>query len=464
MTDTRLADPGNFRPVATESTLSGLSVSGTIPPELNGALIRNGPNPQFPEPQTHWFLGDGMLHTFVLENGRARYRNRWVRTPKFLAERKAGHCLPSNGFAAAANERAPGPLPDTGTANTNIIRHAGRLLALEEGHLPMEVAHSTLEAIGYCDFGAALSGPFTAHPKVDPRTRELLFFGYNASGPFSKMLSFGSIGQDGKVDHLRTFEAPYSSMVHDFMVTENYVLFPILPLTGSMERARTGGPPYAWEPELSSWLGVLDRRNPGSEIRWFNSGPCYVFHVMNAWEEDAVLHADVMQYEQPPLFPRADGVKPESASGARLCRWTVSPDGEATTFARRYTDVVAGEFPRIDDRFAGIKNRHGWYVSTGGAAAAGNGNGLVHVDHRNDSRIVHLVRDGDSVSEPVFVPRSADAPEGDGWLLAIVTRGAEQRSDLEIFAATDLASGPVATIHLPCRVPAGFHGNWISAA
>lgn len=189
-----------------------------------------------------------------------------------------------------------------------------------------------------------------------------------------------------------------------------------------------------------------------------------MFHVMNAWEEGAVLHADVMQYEHPPLFPRADGAKPESSSGARLCRWMVSPDSAARTFCRRYTDVITGEFPRIDDRFAGIKNRHGWYVSTGDASAPGSGSGLVHVDLQNGSRTIHLAPHGDTVSEPVFVPRHAEASEGDGWLLTIVTRGIQRRSDLEIFAATDLSSGPVASVNLPCRVPAGFHGNWIPAA
>jgi carotenoid cleavage dioxygenase len=458
------ADPGNLLPIDFEVDLPSLRVSGELPRELNGTFLRNGPNPRFSEPKSHWFLGDGMLHAFELNDGRARYSNRWVRTPKWKAESEAGRPLLYGGFGGGNAGVSVEPVPDSGTANTNIIRHGARLLALEEGHLPMEIDPASLLATGYCDFEGRLSGPFTAHPKVDPVTGELLFFGYNAAGPFSKTLSFGTIASDGRVTSRHTFEAPFASMVHDFMVTPNHVLFPILPLSGSLARARSGRPPYAWEPELGSWLGALRRDSPEAGIRWFRSEACYVFHVMNAWEEGSLLQADVMQYEAAPLFPRADGRPSEGPTGARLARWTVDLDGSSDRFTRRYTEGPAGEFPRIDERFAGRANRFAWYAGSNRDAPAGTGNGLVQVDHSTGGRHVRRLPTGDTVSEPVFVPRSVDAAEGDGWLLAVVTRGAERRSDVEIHIAGDLALGPVATIHLPHRVPAGFHGNWLPTA
>jgi len=167
----------NLAPIPMECDAPFLKVEGELPRELNGTLYRNGPNPQFDAPGAHWFVGDGMLHAFHIENGRASYRNRWVRTPKWLAEHDAGRAI----FAGFGGRRLPGA-PDTactdsGVANTNIVFHGGKLLALEEGHLPTEIEPGTLETRGYYDYDKRIGGPFTAHPKVDPLTGETMFFG-----------------------------------------------------------------------------------------------------------------------------------------------------------------------------------------------------------------------------------------------------------------------------------------------
>ena len=228
------AAPTNRAPIPMECDAPFLKVVGELPRELNGTLYRNGPNPQFDGSGAHWFLGDGMLHAFHLENGRASYRNRWVRTPKWQAEHDAGRALFA-GFGGRKLPDAPATsCTDSGVANTNIIFHAGRLLALEEGHLPTEIEPGTLSRRGYCDYDGAIAGPFTAHPKIDPATGEMVFFGYNAAGPLTPALSFGSVNASGVVTRFDRFEAPYASMVHDFIVTENHLLFPILPLTGSI--------------------------------------------------------------------------------------------------------------------------------------------------------------------------------------------------------------------------------------
>ena len=344
-----------------ECDAPNLKVVGELPRGLNGTLYRNGPNPQFRAPGAHWFVGDGMIHAFDLDNGRASYRNRWVRTPKWLAEHDAGRAL-FGGFGRKLPDAPAAALSDSGAANTNIVFHAGRLVALEEGHLPTEIEPGTLNTRGTCDYGAAIAGPFTAHPKIDPLTGEMVFFGYNAKGPFSPGISFGAVNAAGVVTRFNRFEAPYASMVHDFIVTENHLLFPVLPITGSMDRAMHGKPPYAWEPDKGAYVGVMKRGGAVDDIRWFRGEACYVFHVMNAWEEGERIIADVMQFEEAPLFPHPDGspTDPEK-SRARLCRWTFDLAGNTDRFSRVYLDDISGEFPRIDDRHAGLRQRP-WLV------------------------------------------------------------------------------------------------------
>lgn len=209
----------NIAPIPFEADAPFLKIIGELPRELNGTLYRNGPNPQFEVPGAHWFVGDGMLHAFRLENGRASYRNCWVRTPKWRAEHDAGRAFFGKGFGNKLPD-APAHVTDGGVANTNIIFHAGKLLALEEAHLPTEIEPGTLATRGYHNYQGRVAGSFTAHPKIDPVTGELVFFGYNAAGPLTSALSYGSIDASGKVTRFERFEAPYASMVHDFIVTE----------------------------------------------------------------------------------------------------------------------------------------------------------------------------------------------------------------------------------------------------
>ncbi|WP_441277979.1 carotenoid oxygenase family protein [Tardiphaga sp. 172_B4_N1_3] len=454
----------NLAPIPMECDAPFLTVVGELPRELNGTLYRNGPNPQFETKGSHWFVGDGMLHAFHIENGRASYRNRWIHTPKFLAEHDAGRAL-YRGFGQKMPD-APASLGnDSGAANTNIVFHAGRLLALEEGHAPTEIEPGTLKTLGYQNYSGRIGGPFTAHPKIDPVTGEMTFFGYNARGIFSPTISFGAIDSSGIVTRFERFDAPYASMVHDFIVTENHLLFPILPITGSMDRARSGRPPYAWEPDKGSYVGVMKRGGSADDIKWFRAEACYVFHVMNAWEEGDRIIADVMQSEEAPLFTHPDGWPTDPAkSNARLCRWTFDLAANTDRFTRTYLDDVTGEFPRIDERRSGLVSTQGWYACDNPAPGASSAfSGLVHVGRGGARLAQYMLPLGDSISEPVFVARGKDAAEGDGWLLAVVWRARQNRSDLAVFNATDVAAGPIALVQLGHRVPAGFHGNWVNS-
>ena len=448
---------GNFAPIRSEDDYD-LTVKGEIPREMRGALFRIGPNPQFEprDPNHHWFAGDGMVHGFYVEDGKVSYRNRYVRTPKWRAENEAGRSL----FGTFGNPMTTEPDrigQDSGVANTNIVWHAGKLMALEEGHMPTRMDPRTLETIGYDE---AYLGRTTAHPKLDPATGEMVWFGYGVGPmPFSAGMSYGVTDPQGRVVRRDDFEAPFASMVHDFMVTENHVLFPILPLTGSLERAMGGRPPFAWEPDKGSHVGVMRRDGSVDSIRWFNTEACYVFHPLNAWEEDGRLFADVMRYDNAPLFPNADG-SPGAKAAARLVRWTFDLAGDSDAIHEAPLDDLDGEFPRVDPRVETRRHRPGWYACDPAGLQTIKQTAIAHLDLQTGRRQVYELDGGDMTSEPVFVPRSDAAPEGDGWLTAVVWRAAENRSDLLIFEAQDLAKGPIGIAEMPRRVPFGFHGNW----
>ena len=459
---------GNYAPLRMEADVDDCIIVGELPADLAGTYYRNGPDPQFPPRGFHhWFAGDGMVHMWRLEGGKARYRNRWVRTTKWIAERAAGRALWS-AFDPMNIDPSVAEVVTNGLANTNVVWHGGKLLALEEGHAPFELDPATLDSRGPWTFDDALVGPMTAHPKIDPESGEMLFFGYMVDSPLGAGMSYNVVDRSGRLTRSEMFQAPFPSMVHDFITTAEHVIFPIFPLTGSMERAMKGEPAFAWEPSKGTHIGVMRRDGTVSDIRWFDTDACFVFHPMNAFTDGNRIVAHVMQFEEAPLFPHADGSPPDPAkAGARLCEWTIDLGDNSRGVARRYLDDVPGEFPRLDERFAGLRYRFGYYAAAIGADDALGFNAIVRHDFANDRRATYAFQPGDVPGEPVFVPRAgARDPkrkgmrEGEGYLIATVYRGAEHRSDLAVFDAESIERGPLACVQLPHRVPFGFHGNW----
>jgi carotenoid cleavage dioxygenase-like enzyme len=445
---------GNLAPVRIETDME-LRVHGELPEGMRGALYRNGPNPQFePRPDYHAFIGDGMIHGFWIGEGRARYSNRYVRTPRWLAEHAAGRAL-FGGMGRPSHASVEGI--HAGSANTNIVHHARKLMALQEGSNPFELDQTSLASIGWIETG----GRFTAHPKLDPNTGELLWFAYSSgTEPLNAFLDYGVTDASGRVLRRDRFRAPYCSMVHDFMVTQNHVLFPVLPLTGDFGRVKRGLSAFAWEPEKGAFVGVMERHASVETVRWIEIDPVYAFHTLTAYDDGRFIHCDMMEYASPPLFPNADGSR-GNASGACLVRWSIDLGDPDARVKRTRLDDAAGEFPRIDERSSGRPYRHGWYTANVEKEDALAFDALVHIDLKANRRTTRRLPKGDSVGEPVFVPRSAAAVEGDGWILAVVHRAAENRSDVLILNAQDIAGEPQASLELTTRVPAGFHGSWV---
>ena len=456
---------GGYAPIQMECDAPDLIVEGELPLDLNGTLYRNGPNPQFaPRGQYHWFGGDGMVHAFQIDQSRVAYSNRWVRTVKWNLENQAGESLFA-AFNPMENDPRVANVETNGIANTNVIWHGNKLLALVESNAPFELDPVTLESIGSWTFNNKLKGAMSAHPKIDPETGEMLFFAYNADGIISPRMAFHVADRDGNLIRSEWFDAPYAAMVHDFITTRDYIIFPIMPLTGSMERAMQGGPVYAWEAKKNSYIGIMPRNGTVEDIRWFEGDPAYVFHPMNAHNDGEKIICEVCQYEEAPLFPHADGSKPDpEKSSAKLTRWLFDLSVNTNTYKVEQLDDKRTEFPRLDERYAGLSYRHGYFACVVGSGAEGNRyNGIGHIDLSSGE--IKTFNEGDefAISEPVFVPRQANSPEGEGYLLATVYNSQTDKSHLIILDAENIDAGPLARAMLDHRVPFGFHGNWRSA-
>ncbi|MFI1913870.1 carotenoid oxygenase family protein [Nocardia sp. NPDC020380] len=423
---------GNYAPVLDEVTALELPVTGQIPPELSGWYLRNGPNPHAAA-STHWFLGDGMVHGVRIENGKAvSYRNRWVRTSTFLDGTPGRDAEGHRDLTA-------------GLANTHVIRHAGRILALVESSFPYELT-CDLDTLGPHDFDGKLRTAMTAHPKTCPVTGELHFFGYDVVEPY---LTYHRANAAGDLEVSRDIDVPAASMLHDFNLTAEHVVFMDLPVLFDLETAQAGtGMPYRWSDSYQARLGVLRRDDPFGEVRWFDIDPCYVFHPLNAHDEPGRIVLYVMRYAS---LWRKDSQEQEQAS---LWRWTI--DLAAGTVSEEQIDDRAAEFPRVDERLVGQNANFGHVTVAGKDAGA-----LIRYDLTTGSSLTHDFGPGRIPSEACFAPADGN-PGGPGYLMTYVYDAATDRSDLAIVDATDLTAEPVATIHLPQRVPFGFHGSWLA--
>ena len=463
---------GGFAPQPAESDFPRLEVQGEIPRELTGTLYRNGPNPQFPPrggERYHWFDGDGMIHAISFAGGGARYRNRWVRTRRFELERRAGKAL--FGGLRSMNETDPDAWRElearglsryerlrlaVDAANTNVIWHAGRLLALLELELPTELDPRTLETLGRYGFGGRLATEMTAHPKTDPETGELLFFGYSAEPPF---LRYHVADAAGRLTRSVDVPRRVGTMMHDFVATNRHAIFPEFPATLRSENL-FGDELVRWEPELGTRIGVMPRNGGPSDAIWFETEACFVYHFMNAHEVGSRVTIEAVKYPRVALFPSARPGEPDPGPApGLLTRWTL--DLATRSFREQPLDDVQIEFPRLDERRAGLPYRHGYAVGTvprGDATLPFNS--ILHYDLATGARRAHALPDGSSAGEAVFVPRSDSAPEGDGFLLASVYRWAEDRSDVLVLDASNVEAAPLAIVRIPQRIPFGFHGNW----
>jgi carotenoid cleavage dioxygenase-like enzyme len=428
---------GNYAPVQ-ESEAFDLEVVGTIPDSLSGLFVRNGPNPISGE-SAHWFMGDGMVHGVQLSSGKAEwYRARYVQTD-ILGVEQSGIGPPG---------------PTTHQANTSVVEHGGRLLCLNEVGLPYEVSRTDLSTLGPHDFAGNLGGAMTAHPKIDPQTGEMLFFGYNL---LANNVTFHAVDASGQLTRSEVIDVPAPVMMHDFQVTATHVVFLFLPVVFDLQLAVDGdGFPFRWDPSVGAMIGVMPRDGGNDDVEWFDIEPCYVFHTFNAFDDPSDPNKVILDAMRYPEMWVTSSTSFDS-SGAPW-RWEMTA-GQGVV-GGPYDDR-GSELPRIDPRRQGLPYRYSYSAAAYGEAAGAVDGGvdkIIKYDREQDNATEHET--SLRIGECVFVPASASGAEDDGYLLTYGYESSRDASVLMILDASNMAAEPLAKVILPTRVPYGFHGVW----
>jgi carotenoid cleavage dioxygenase-like enzyme len=457
---------GVFGPIGREITADALEVVGEIPDDLFGVYLRNGPNPIFqPRGRYHWFDGDGMIHAIHFEGGKASYRNRWIRTDGFRIEREAGHAVwpglmdrPDPGAPKGAG--SDGWLKDT--ANTDVVFHNGYALALwYQCGLPYKVDARTLETMGVETFRGGLKRTVSAHAKVDPETNELLFFDYSTAAPF---MTYNVVSAAGELTHHAPIEIPGPRLPHDMAFTERYSVLMDLPLFWDPELLRRGVHKVTYYPEMPSRFGVLPRLGTNRNVRWFEASPCYIYHVINSWEEkDAsgndVIVMDACRVIQPePGAKRGEGELARMRAFLRLeaqvCRWRFNlGTGEVK---EEQLDDARTEWPPINRGRMGRRSRYAYN------SLVPHFEGIIKYDLERNSTEKYLFGPGRTANECPFAPRVGACDEDDGYVVAFVSDvSAKDSGEVVILDAKNIAKGPLACVKIPQRVPVGFHTIWV---
>ncbi|MDH6099693.1 carotenoid oxygenase family protein [Anabaenopsis sp. FSS-46] len=445
----------NFAPVQTEITTQALEVIGELPANLSGMFVRNGPNPQWsPIGQYHWFDGDGMLHGVRIRDGEATYCNRYVRTKGWQIEHQAGKALWSGLLEPPQMDNPHGAYKNT--ANTALVWHAGQMLALNEGGAPHAIQLPDLQTIGEYTYNGKLVSGFTAHPKVDPKTGEMMFFGYSFAPPY---LQYSIVSDTGEIVRTVPIELPMGVMMHDFAITENYTIFMDLPLTFSMERMQRGEPGLMFESHRPSRFGIVPRYGDNSNIRWFETSPCYIFHTLNAYEDEEEIVLIACRMNSTTVLKVNDSPTDREADIPRLYRWRF--DLSSKKVQEEMLDDVPAEFPRINENFLGQRTQYG-YAGRMDQRPLPLFNGIIKYDFNNQTSQTHEFGSGRYGGEAVFAPSVNATKEDDGWLITFVYDETSQTSELVIVNAQDVTAGPRARVLIPQRVPYGFHGTWVS--
>lgn len=472
---------GLNQPVGAEYDLDDLVVEGSIPADVEGTFFRAVPDPAYPpfmEDGGAILSADGMISAIRIGGGRASTAMRYVQTDRYKAEAAAGEAIfgkyrnPFTDKPAAANV-------DRTVANTTPIWHAGRLLLAKEDGRPYRVDPVTLETLGSYDFGGKLKSlTSTAHARIDPETGELFMFGYEADGLASTKIAYFVIDAAGNLVREQWFDAPYCAMMHDFVITQNHVLFPVYPTTADLDRLKAGGDHWVHHMDMDSWVGVMPRYGDVSELRWFK-GPKGVFcyHMMNAHEDAAGL----IQFDQClsnvnafPFIQRASGLNiPPWESGGRLARWTINLNDDSDTI---HETVIGppGDFPVIPATSQGRPFDHAWMLTMNpemqgppvfGGPVGVMFNMLMRLNFAGGPPQALALPPAHCIQEPVHVPSTE--PGHEGWLVAIVDRQTGEASfahECWIIPAGDVGAGPVARIHIPQPMRPQVHGWWVSAA
>ncbi|MEZ5571530.1 MAG: carotenoid oxygenase family protein [Halioglobus sp.] len=454
---------GNYAPVTEERDLGEeqLTVEGEVPRKLTGAFMRDGANVAFqPNYYVYPLDGDGMVHAVYFKDGHVHYKNRWVETSHLKTERKfnrmiygsVGKLLPVPQDVIDAGGE---PNPIRNTANTNVLYHGGKLFAMWEGGFP-HLLNNDLSTVGLYDYEGALKpgDALTAHPKVCPDTGQLVSCTQRWDSANYWVQIF-----DAKGKHMKTIPVEFErkGIIHDLQITENYVIIFYAPAFHSVEKAMKGENPFMWEPELGTRIIVIPRDGKGKQIV-FETDPFFSWHFCNGFERDGQLVIDYVWISSIPFtMEQGSGVEKQPR---RMHRMTLDLATRKVT-DEEFSDVFC-EFSRVDERRMGKDYRYGFAASSNREWGDAHGyNCTGRYDFRTGETKLWEFGAEANAGEPVYVPNPDSEREEDGWVMCFVYNPGEG-AFLSILSAGDFDSGPVAKVHIPGRVPNGFHANWMS--
>lgn len=431
-----------YAPVEGNLFIPHLKVEGKLPQDLQGMFARTGPNPNHaPIDKAHWFDGDGMIHSVLIRDGKAEYRRAFVETDSFKREKKAGRQLNTGLIQPLTLDnlwgfmRSGRVLPTK--ANTALVHHNGKLLATHyTAGEPYELNPATLETVGSYRFPNQPLMGIVPHTKIDPRTGELLFL--NAS-LLSPEIHHVTVSPTGEVTEKEMVRLRGPIIMHDFAITEHYSLILDLPLKAA--QATQDIRHVAADPELPGRIGVFDRRS--KDVRWFETDPAMILHVVNAHETEngASLIAARLQ---------------DNTFGAHLMRWDLDFKTGKTTETKMSDRPF--EFPRINDAYAGIQNRHA-YLPLLAKADTFAFEGISKYDLKSNTKQDYLFGKGRFGSEPVFVKKEGATREDEGYLLTFVTDTNHHTGELIVLDAENYTE--LAKVKIPVRLPTGFHSTYL---
>jgi carotenoid cleavage dioxygenase-like enzyme len=360
-------------------------------------------------------------------------------------------------------------------ANTAMYTHAGKLFALKEDARPYLIDPNTLETQGEHDFGGKYkSQTFTAHPKTDPTTGEMICYGYEAAGDLTNDVFVYWVDKGGNVTREVRFKAPVISMMHDIALTQKHIVFNTTGFTTSPEQLKAGKVHWAWDSKVPTYVGILPRDGDEKDVRWFKGPERAAIHIFNGKTEGnkVTIETPASNGNPFPFFPQTDG-SPWSPQKAHtvIRRWTFDLGSKKDSWQEEILfPQASGQLGRIDDRYISLPNRYAFMgysdpskpVNT---ARVGNMRGMLtncigRFDFATGKLNTYFVGDVCGLQEVQFIARSKKAEEGDGWLVAIASNYAEMRSELVVVDSLRLEEGDVARVKLPFRVNSQVHGWW----
>lgn len=462
---------GVYAPTLNELAEDNLAVTGEIPADLVGAYFRNGPNPVHESANRHHpFDGDGMVHGVYFSEGKAGYRNRYIQTAALLQEARDGRSVSPGVMGPFDYDISQFGIKDT--SNTDVFCYNGDLMTLwyNAGH-PYRLDAQTLETRGHYHIEGRSQLRMSAHSKVDWATGELLFFDYGDEPPY---MTFGVANPQGKLIHEVEIDLPGPRLPHDIGFTTNYAVLHDLPFFHDMNVLRRHKyRVLTFHKDIPTRFGILPRNGTTNDVMWFECEPCYILHVTNCWEEGDWVVMDGCRS----LNPMPDSQPGEGELASMLAYMRLEANAYRWRFNLKTGEVREGdiddlntEFNKANPIFAGVKSKYSYHqriplLHEGGHTLRFTG--LVKYNNDTGESTQWDYGAGVFGSEAVFAPKTGadrNSTEDDGYVITLVTDSNTWRSDCLVFDAQDIAQGPVARVHMPHRVPFGFHATWAKGA